>query len=240
MKSLFLLTLLSLPLSALATNKPTEPVTPATPAVTVVQASESNSLAAAAARSASRSSATADSDSRSGAAATNGSVTGTTGPSISDADATGGAGVGSVDIGGDTTIYPRQLPPIIQAMLVRSGCGAGFGLAGGDGKGQGAAQAVFTSDQCYALQSVGLSIALGDWRGACERLAYVNRDADRKMGYKPDCVAFALQLEAEAKAAAKAAAQPALPDLSRYATHDEAKRYASEAATASFKASVKK
>lgn len=230
MKLLTALALLSLPLMSLATSKPTEPPTPATPAVTVVQASESNSLAAAASRSAARSSANADSAST----ATGGNATSASGPSTSSAQSGPASAVsGPLSVSSDDdVIYPRQVPPVLLPALIQSGCGAGFGAGGASTRSAGSVTALFTSDQCYALQSIGLSIAMGDYAGACYLMHDVNRKAYARRGYTPDCEAFAAKLEAEAKAAAKGAAQPASPDLSQYATKKEL--------DAAFRASVSK
>jgi hypothetical protein len=232
MKLLTVLALLALPLMSVATSKPTEPVTPATPAVTVAQSSESNSLAAAAARSAARSSATAESAS----AATGGNATSASGPSTSSAQSGPASAVsGPLSVSSDDDVsvnYPRQVPPVLLPALIQSGCGAGFGAGGASTRSAGSVTALFTSDQCYALQSIGLSIAMGDYAGACYLLHDVNRKAYARRGYTPDCEAFAAKLEAEAKAAAKGAAQPAPPDLSQYATKKEL--------DAAFRASVSK
>lgn len=135
--------------------------------------------------------------------------------STSDSSADNAVSVNSDD---DTTVtYPRQVPPVILPTLIVADCGAGGSVGGADKGAAAAVSALFTPQRCYALRAAATSFAVGDYEGGCQRLAYVTRKIDKKMGYVPNCKEFAERLTKEAEARAKSLQV----DTSKFITRDE-------------------
>lgn len=119
----------------------------------------------------------------------------------------------------DDTFIPRNTPPVMLPTLIVNECGAGASAGGSGTGGAGALSGLWTSKRCYALKSASIAFGVGDYEQGCVLMSYVNREANKAMGYTPDCKAFAKRLNDEAKAAHVVIRDPV--DLSSYPTRAE-------------------
>jgi hypothetical protein len=208
---------------ALTPNVPSDP----DPVVAALSNSQSGAVSGSASKSAAASKSTSASTSKSNSAsksnATGGSAksgsasTSTSGDSSAASDASSD---NDTSVSSDDDVFiPRNTPPVLLPALIQSECGSG-GSAGGSGTGgAGALSGLWTSKRCYALKSASIAFGAGDYEGGCKLLAYVNREAYKLVGYKPDCVAFAARLNKEAQAVVTLVGPPV--ETSQFVTQEQ-------------------